>query len=329
METQPVDMLRPTRQPPPLIHVLMAVFDGGDCLDEQLHSIVSQSHPDWHLYTSDDGSSDETPEILQRLSDQLNSEKSSRSLTRFQGPRLGAAENFMSLLRRLADAQSGIEWLSFSDQDDVWLPHKMARGLEALSHCDHDVPTLYCSRTWITAGDLSERRMSVARSQPPSFRNALVQNIASGNTILLNPAATKLVLRSAMKVDEVVVHDWWVYQLITGAGGTVIHDDTPGLLYRQHASNQIGANDTWRARLKRLNQLLRGDFSDWNKVNVEALNRTLDELTEENRKLLIEFAKLPQLSLGRRLSLLRKIGLYRQTLPSTVAIWIAAVLNRI
>lgn len=314
------------------VTILMAVYNGADCLEEQLQSLLAQQHRCWHLVTSDDGSRDDSPAILESFARQVRAEAEATGaqirVSNLQGPRQGGAENFLFLLRQAGRAaQPG--WIAFSDQDDVWLPDRLSRGLGALRAIGGEGPALYCSRTWITPSDLSTRRLSAARPRPAGFRNALVQNIASGNTILLNPAAVELTSAAVAKVPQVVVHDWWVYQLVTGAGGQVVHDDEPTLLYRQHAVNQIGANDTFLQRLKRVRQLLRGDFRDWNRINIAALRSAEHCLTTENRELLEDFARLQKLSLLPRLQLLSDLGLYRQSGISTFALWVAAVLRRL
>lgn len=314
------------------VTILMAVFNGADCLDEQLQSLLSQEHRCWHLVTSDDGSHDDSAAILGRFAHQVRAEAEATGaqirVTNLQGPRQGGAENFLFLLRQAGRAaQPG--WIAFSDQDDVWLPDRLSRGLATLRALKGAGPALYCSRTWITPSDLSSRRLSAARPRPAGFRNALVQNIASGNTILLNPAAVELISDAVVQVPQVVVHDWWVYQLVTGVGGQVAHDDEPTLLYRQHAVNQIGANDTILQRLKRIRQLMRGDFRDWNRINIVALQSAEQRLTPENRALLDDFAKLRDLPLLPRLRLLSEMGLYRQSGISTFALWVAAVLRRL
>lgn len=314
------------------VTILMAVYNGANCLEEQLQSLLDQDHQCWHLVTSDDGSSDESANILEAFSRRVKARSVATGarirVSNLQGPRRGAAENFLFLLRQ-AGRKALPGWMAFSDQDDVWLPDRLSRGLTQLRAHIHEGPALYCSRTWISSSDLSARRLSAPRPRPTGFRNALVQNIASGNTILLNPEAVDLVSAAVTQVPQVVVHDWWVYQLVTGAGGQVVHDNQPTLLYRQHAVNQIGANDTFIERLKRFRQLLRGDFRDWNRINITALRSSKEKLTTQNRELLEEFSRLSELSLLPRLQLLSKLGLYRQSTSSTIALWIAALLQRL
>lgn len=314
-----------TSEDPARITILMAVYNGAAYLEEQLDSIAAQTHPTWQIIASDDGSTDSSRTVLADVAHRWAGTGTGK-LEVVQGPRQGAAENFMSLLRHAQGQDPAPRWIAFSDQDDIWLPDKLARAQAALPA---DVPALYCGRTWIMDPQMTRRRLSAPRPRAPGFRNALVQNIASGNTILLNPAASAMVLEAATRVGPVVVHDWWVYQLITGAGGRVIHDDTPVLLYRQHAGNEIGANDTLRARLKRIRQLLQGDFRDWNRINIAALYATPDMLNAQNLQILGAFDELAKRPLGPRLAALGRLGLYRQSTPSTVALWVAAVLGKL
>lgn len=304
------------------VAILLAVYNGGTYLREQLDSIAAQTHPDWHLIASDDGSCDDSREILADFARH-------HPLTCLDGPGQGGAANFMSLIRRAADHVAPGHWLAFCDQDDVWLRDRLSRGIAALGAMDGTRPALYCSRTWITDAALDNRRLSAPRPLPLCFRNALVQNVAPGNTILLNPAAADLVETAAEQAGTVVVHDWWIYQLVTGAGGQVVHDDTPTLLYRQHGVNQIGANDTGAAQLRRIWQLLRGSFRDWNETNIRALSRLERHLAPENRQVLRDFARMRQDALPARLTALRQLGLYRQSRASTLALWLSVVLKRI
>lgn len=309
----------------PAVGILLAVYDGAADLPAQLDSLVAQDDPDWHLLVSDDGSRDASPALIAALRARMPQ----RQVICLNGPGRGAAQNFLFLLRQWRHHMPPGSWLAFCDQDDVWLTDRLSRGRAALASVPDGVPALYCSRTWITDADMIGRRLSAARPRPPGFRNALVQNIASGNTILLNPAAATLVSAAAEEIADVVVHDWWVYLMVTGAGGQVLHDDTPTLLYRQHAGNQIGANDHLRARLKRIRQLLRGDFRDWNSVNIAALSAARHRLSAENRAVLEGFIAMRQAPLMRRLRTLASLRLYRQSRPAQMALWLAAVLGRL
>ena len=306
---------------PPDIVVLMAVYNGGAYLAAQLESLAAQDYSGWYLVASDDGSRDGSVAVLEAFA------KEHPRTSIVQGPGQGGTANFMSLVGGLGNDVARGTWMAFSDQDDVWLPDRLSRGVAALGA--HSGPALYCSRTWITDETLETRRLSAARPRALGFANALVQNVASGNTILLNAAAADLVRDAALEAGIPVVHDWWVYQLVSGAGGALVHDDAPTLLYRQHGVNQIGANDTARARVKRIGMLLAGDMRDWNDVNLAVLARHAPRLTLENRALMDAFTQARARWLPARLWQMARLGLYRQTRVSTVALWVAVCLGRL
>ena len=144
-----------------------------------------------------------------------------------------------------------------------------------------------------------------------------------------NKSGAQLLAAAAQEASEVVIHDWWAYQIMSGADGQLVHDDEPALLYRQHHVNQIGANDSKRAKLKRIAMLLSGTYTKWNKINVAAMRKSAHRFTDENRSILEEFASLHDLPLIRRLRCLSRLGLYRQTRASTAALWFAALTRRI
>ena len=309
--------------PVPRFTILMALYNGAANLRMQIDSYLAQVSVDWRLIVSDDGSTDEGPAIVADYVARLGADR----VRLIQGPRRGVAANFLALL---SDLPEDAGYVAFSDQDDVWLPHKLRRAADLMRDAvPNDLPMLYCSRTVICDSDLGRQRPSARPPRPPSFRNALVQNIAAGNTIVLDPRAVA-VLRSAMTEAEAgVLHDWWVYQIVTGIGGHVIFDDTPGLLYRQHPSNVVGANDGWRAAMTRLGMVLRGRYRSWNTANLAALAAAAHRLTPENRALLDSFVAARQSPAPVRLVRLSRLGLYRQTRVGQAGFWIAAALGRV
>ncbi len=307
--------------------ILMGLYNGARHLEAQLQSFADQSLIAWDLVAGDDGSVDAGPEILHRFAEAQAG--AGHEITLMPGPQNGFAANFLTLIAQ-SPAQAG--WLALSDQDDVWLPDHLARGVAALEALPEKTPALYCSRTWVVDEDLGNRRLSAHFPRPPGFRNALVQNIAAGNTILLNRAAADLARAAAKEALETpgpASHDWWLYQLITGAGGSVLHDPEPALLYRQHGENQIGANDGWRARMVRLTMVLEGRFAAWNAANIATLEASAHRLTAENQALLRRFAALRRGGLPARLRGFAGLGLYRQSRLAQAALWLAVALERI
>ncbi|HMO07148.1 MAG TPA: glycosyltransferase [Paracoccaceae bacterium] len=303
------------------VTILMALHEGAAHLPAQFASLLSQTHRDWSLVAGVDGTSDGTLAMLRDLAARHPGRV--RRLTR--GPRRGAAAHFMALLRDLGPAPGHV---AFADQDDVWLPDRLARGLAGLARFGAE-PAMACAPTIVVDARLRGGQPSAAPCRPLGFRNALVQNVAAGNTILLNPAAAALAVAAAAEAGAVTLHDWWLYQLVTGAGGHVAFDDVPALLYRQHGTNVIGANLGLRARARRLRWMLDGTWARWNAANRAALVASAHRLTPEARATLAGFADLPGLSGPlARLRALFRLGLYRQTTRASAALWLAAALRR-
>lgn len=305
----------------PAVTILLGLYNGAEYLREQLDSFAGQSHRNWGLIVSDDGSTDAGPQIVSDFA----AAHPGRTIRVIEGPRMGFARNFLHLLRQVGPEA---DYAALSDQDDAWLEEKLARGIAALAAVPDGVPALYGGRTWICDAALTPLRPSPLFTRPPGFRNALVQSIAGGNTMILNRAALEIVQAAAAEARRIVAHDWWLYQIVSGAGGQVIYDPQPLVLYRQHGENQIGANDTWRASLYRIGMVFKGRFRTWNRVNLVALRASEHRLTPENRALLDQVRQVRRLPLWRKLGRFRRLGLYRQSRRGNAALWLAVILGR-
>jgi len=301
------------------VAILMCTKNGAGFLGEQLKSIADQTHENWILVVSDDGSTDKTKEILERFADTQQQE-----IVLTNGPGRGACANFLSLA---TDPGIDADYFAFSDQDDIWHQDKLRRALTWLGS-SNDTPALYCGRTELMSIDGQSYGLSPLFTRPPAFRNALVQNLAGGNTMVFNRATKRIV--EVAGTSEVVLHDWWLYQLVSAAGGAVYYDPQPSIKYRQHSNNLIGSNLGWRARNVRIRMMLSGRFRDWNETNITALQRLPDDLIiQSNRKVVKLFAKARSASLLKRLCYLKQAGVYRQTLLGNLGLLAATVMRRI
>jgi Glycosyl transferase family 2 len=302
------------------VAVLMCTKNGAAFLGEQLQSIADQTHQNWFLIVSDDGSTDETQAILGAFIKAHPLKTAVRS-----GPGKGVRENFLSLA---TDPAIDADFFAFSDQDDVWQRDKLRRALTWLVTVPDDVPALYCGRTELMSTDGRSYGFSPRFTRPPSFQNALVQNLGGGNTMVFNRAVKKIL--EAAATFEAVLHDWWLYQLVSAVGGQVHYDPQPTLKYRQHQANLIGSNLGWRPRLARLKMLLDGRFRDWNSANIAALRRVPAHLMPaRNREVLELFDQARFGSLSKRFTCLKQSGVYRQTAFGNLALLAAVILKRI
>ncbi|WP_170063424.1 glycosyltransferase family 2 protein [Albidovulum inexpectatum] len=298
----------------------MATCNGGRFVRDQLESIRRQDHSEWSLIVGDDGSTDQT---LRKIHEFAHSNPNHAIQLR-HGPRKGSTANFLHLL---CDAALDTDFIALADQDDVWLPDKLSRAIAALEAAGSG-PALYGARTVIVDHQLKRLGLSPLFARKPTFGNALVQNIAGGNTMVLNRKAHDLVIAAGAGLEP-VCHDWWLYQLISGCGGQVIYDPHPCLLYRQHEANQIGSNMALAGRIRRISAVLSGRFSEWNTRNIRCLRQVSHLLTDEAREILDRFEQLRHQRGFLALTRLRGAGVYRQTAAGNASLALAAMLGRL
>lgn len=303
------------------VAILLATLNGVRFLEEQLDSIQAQAHQNWFVIASDDGSSDSTLEVLERYQARW---PNGRLIIR-HGPRQGFCQNFLSLA---ADPSIEADYFAFCDQDDVWLPQKLAIAVKALqAREDGASPLAYGGRTIFVSENLDVIGYAPLPSAPPSFANALVQSIGSGNTMVFN-RHTKRLLEKAGRVEH-ASHDWWVYQLVTGAAGAFIYDPIPQIFYRQHKGNRVGAGNTLTDYLKRIAVVLRGGYRLRTDQNLHALNTVHEYLTSQTHAELSMFSYARNASLPERLAMIKRAGLVAQERRGPLSLLIATILKKL
>lgn len=305
------------------IRILLCSWNGARWLPEQLNSYLAQEHRDWDLWVSDDGSSDGTLALLEAFRAEHGAGREIRIL---RGPGRGSTRNFLSLL---CHPELGPGPVALSDQDDIWLPQKLTRAMAVVG--DGTKTSLYGAQSLHVdeAGRMIGRSRGLRR--PPEFRNALWQNMVSGHSAALSAGALELVRRAGVP-EGLAYHDWWLYQLLTGAGAEVVIEEEPVLLYRQHGQNVMGAHLGLKARLERLRLVLGGGFGAWVAANLAALERVAPLLTPEHAALLARLRAAGARD-GRagtqRLALALREGLHRQSAAETQLFRLAAGLGRL
>lgn len=300
------------------VAILLAVRNAQAFLREQMDSYFSQDHDNWELWVSDDGSTDSTLDIVREYMNR------GKRITIVDGPCRGATCNFFSLTERVKGKADFFAW---SDADDIWLPDKLSRALGRVTAMNSARPALYCGRSIIVDAENRELYPSVLHLRPPSFKNALCQNIGGGNTMLFNHALRDLLCANAL--PNIAYHDWWAYILATGCGGEVYYDSEPCLRYRQHGANLTGCNLGLKAKLWRGMRLFRGVAAGWNRLHAEMLRQRAGGLTPENRAVFESFTgAMEATTLYRRLHRLHRSGVHRQSPLHTAALYVAAALGK-
>lgn len=273
------------------VTIIMATYNGGGYLKEQLDSIINQSWKNWQLYVRDDGSSDETMAILS----EYEADESRIKVLHDDKGTLGICLNFAELMQHCAFSK----YLMFSDQDDIWLPEKVARTLDTMRASEAlygDVPILVHSDLCLVDEQLRVIDKSAEKyiNLDPHVRNKLgkllAQNYVYGCTIMLNKHLVDVSLPVPCEAEN---HDYWV-SLIAASVGRMVYLPAQYILYRQHRQNFSGgiSGGTFINRLKRMTM-------GWQSVNdtvdirirqAYALRRRVgDALSARDKKMLDAF----------------------------------------
>jgi glycosyltransferase involved in cell wall biosynthesis len=305
----------------PSVAILMCTYNGEDFLEEQLDSIEGQDYKNWTLYVNDDGSKDETVNILKAYQKKWGAKK----LHIRRGPQKGFCQNFLQIIN---DPKINADLYVLSDQDDVWMPYKLSHTLKKISKLDAAKPLLYCARTTYVSSDAKKiLGQSDIFLKPPSFRNAIVQSIAGGNTMAFNNRLKGHVKKYPRA--DVVSHDWWLYIINELKGGQTFYDHESTILYRQHSRSLIGANTGFIAKLKRLRMLLGGIYRRFNTMHLKVFNRLSIETVKTNIDLIDQFLIMRDKPLHVRWQMVHKLGIYRQTWDGHLALYLGAILHKL
>src|ERR1700722_14037418 len=217
----------------PEVAILLSTFNGERYLADQLRSFTAQVHENWRLYWRDDGSVDRSPAIMDAFGEGPGKGRCDHLA---ENGNLHATGSFLSLLRRALRDEA--EFFAFSDQDDVWLPDKLAHAVAALTDVVPGRPAIYfCARTPVDSGLRPIGRSPLLR-RPPGFPAALTQNVIPGCCMTLNREDAELIV--AAEAPDRTWHDWWCYLVVSARDGLVMVGDSPDILYRQHGQNLVG-----------------------------------------------------------------------------------------
>jgi rhamnosyltransferase len=228
------------------IAILMATYNGEKYIAEQIDSIVNQSFQDWTLYIRDDGSNDSTLKIVENYNDpRIVVVADNRG-------NLGTKNSFLHLLSIVDSA-----YYMFSDQDDVWKKNKIMLSYNKMKEAEKekgttpDTPILVHTDVEIVDASLhtiEKSHWKTKRINPNiyvTFNYLTVFSFIIGMTMLFNRSSKKYIFPIH---PEAGMHDSWTAAMIAKQGKIVPVEETTSL-YRQHASNLLGAQTKEEQRL--------------------------------------------------------------------------------
>ena len=286
----------------------MATYNGAAYLKEQIESILAQTYSNFVLFIRDDGSTDETVQILKEYRE--NYPERIELIESASNGKKGSKHNFAAILSYVK-AEYDFRYFMFSDQDDKWLSDKIEKSMKAMKNSENDAdnkagikdynysckPVLIHTDLRVVDENLNTLGESFIRyralnPETKDLSHLLVQNNATGCTMLWNKALNDLI---CMEDDRVAMHDWW-FVLAACCFGEIIFVNEATVLYRQHGDNVVGATkvNTPGFIVKRLSGsnhvkdtlhmsvTQAGAFADYYR----------DRLSDEQTKILVKFADL-------------------------------------
>jgi len=236
----------------PRIAVCMAAYNGMSYIVDQIESILLQRNVDLHIFVSVDRSIDGTEDRLAKLA-LLEPRVTLLPIGKYFG---GAGPNFYRLLHDVNFFD--FDYVSFSDQDDIWLSDKISRAHEVILESRSDAYSSNVMAFWSDG-----RQNLIEKSQKQVQWDFLFEAAGPGCTYVMRKelaCAIQEVLKNRWTdVQRVGLHDWFFYAFARANGYRWVIDDYAGMLYRQHEKNQVGANLGWQALLHRARKI----FSGW------------------------------------------------------------------
>ena len=196
------------------VAVIMSTYNGEKFVAEQIESILDQTYSNIEIVIRDDGSKDNTVNILKEYSKKYN------NIKLYEGENIGFIKSFFELLK-LAEA----DYYAYADQDDVWLPNKIKLAVKSLEKLDNTKPNMAFGNS-----DYYDENMKFLskgpRNKKYNFLTALFSCVTQGMTMTVNKKTRDMIVENMPK--SCFFHDWWTYLLCMGLGNVAYADDCCG-----------------------------------------------------------------------------------------------------
>lgn len=305
-----------------MIDILLATYNGGKFLRNQIDSILNQSYKDWILLISDDGSTDDTLKIINeyiekyrdkiKIVDSINKNKSS-------------LYNFWHLLKF-----SKSDYIMFCDQDDIWLEDKIMNAFKTMIKSEINfgkIPLLVhtdlkvIDERGILISDSLYRIQAIDPNKFSDFKQLLSQNGITGCTMLFNRELKKILSPVS---ENVIMHDWWI-GLHASYFGKIVFLNSTDILYRQHQNNVVGAKNVRSfkyisSKLKKIKNIKSNILSTYyqSKEFIKYVNYNNCKATQ-NYNYLIEYSKFTECNKIFRIIKTIRFGFWKQKLFRKIA----------
>ena len=302
-----------------MVAIIMSTYNGENYLPEQLDSLLEQTYNKFVVHVQDDASTDKTWAILTeyhvRYPDKFRiCQRNSNS----GSPKY----NFLELMAKVQE-----DYVMFCDQDDVWLPNKIAVTLNKVQSMETDypdTPILVYTDLRVVDKDLQLINPSYRHMMNSDFtRNApnqvLVQATFAGCSSMYNRKLAELLTTMP---DYCVMHDWWVHLVATVFGEVGYLEETTAL-YRQHGANQTGVRDMrkiaykllWFLKGKEIREAIQSTYKQ-----AESFLKMYENVMSLNSKELVQnYCEIPRKNKLARWFTVCRLGAYKIGFARNVA----------
>lgn len=254
------------------VAVLLSTYNGEKYLREQLDSIENQTYKNIQIVIRDDGSHDNTVEIINEYSKKYGNVKF------IYGKNKGFIKSFFKLLE-----YSDADYFAYADQDDIWLPEKIELAVDKLNKFDNKLPNMAFSNS-----DYYDENMNLIgegeKHKTYSYTNSLYECVTQGMTMVINDTTRRMILDNPPK--KVLFHDWWTYMICASMGNIGYSDETT-VKYRRLGNNVTAEGENFiKVFLWRLKNIFGNDGLRNIRLQQREFKRLFyDKLSEQDKKI--------------------------------------------
>ncbi|COJ58602.1 cell wall biosynthesis glycosyltransferase [Streptococcus pneumoniae] len=294
----------------------MSCYNGEKYIAQQIESILNQDNVNINIYIRDDGSTDNTRNIIKKFS---------KSVFLLEGDNVGLNNSFASLIW---DSNIKADFYAFSDQDDVWQSNKLITAINYLVNVEG--AGMYASNQRVVDENLKYIKPLYGLEENdlpfPKYKNFsyfLIHNNYFGNTIVFNNEAMR-VIREYRPYELIVQHDTWV-SIIIYMFGTIIFDRNMYSSYRQHDNNVVGGVAPQSSFRSKMNTLL-SKKPIYGQLATFIMTGYKMKMTADELKFLTTLSELPKAS--SKIKLLLDKNVTDRTMYKTLVLYILIIFSK-
>lgn len=293
------------------VNVLLSAYNGERYISEQIESILKQENVEVKLYIRDDGSNDNTVNIIKKY------EENNSNVKVFSGSNLGYKGSFLSLLSQSID-ESG--YYAFSDQDDVWLPQKLYQAVNKLEQFEKEKCNLYYSNLVYTDSELNKIGVKQFNDRNITLGSVISHSNIPGCTMVFNNKLAKNLSKIYNNHDNIWGHDNWLIAICLLLNGNLFFDKNSYILFRRHDENVTSLNKSILLKIEEIIKINKKNPRSSSRAAKILLSIFNDDIDSNNKLLLNKISYLYKTNIVKRMYMLTNKLLYTGNL--TVDIWI-------